>query len=99
MQVNIPNNADPIPALDKMLTHFMCLQEIKFKIPDKVQIMMLLTKAPPSMEVIIQVLCVDESKIDIHFMVMEMSLRQTRKQLHQEIGVQENVRRNFYNHF
>ena len=64
MNVTIPNNGDPSPALDKMLTHFIRLKEIKFEISDKVQLMMILAKAPPSMEVVVQALCRDKAKLE-----------------------------------
>ena len=65
MEVKIPNNGNPSQALDKMITHFIRLKEIGFTIPNNIQIMMLLAKAPPSMEVIVQVLCQDEEKMKI----------------------------------
>jgi len=57
METNIPNNSNPSQALDKLLTHFIRLKEIGFKLPKNVQVMMLLAKAPPTMEVVTQALC------------------------------------------
>jgi len=64
INTTIPNNADPSIALDKMLTHFIRLKQIGFEIPDKVQVMMILAKAPPSFEVTVQALCMESDKLD-----------------------------------
>ena len=64
MQTNIPHNGDPSHALDKILTHFIRLKEFECEIPDKIQKMMLLAKAPPSMEVVTQALYADDSKLE-----------------------------------
>ena len=64
MQTNIPHNGDPSHALDKILTHFIRLKKFECEIPDKIQKMMLLAKAPPSMEVVTQALCADETKLE-----------------------------------
>ena len=56
MDTAIPNNSDPSPAIDKILSHFIRLKDMKFEIPTKVQVMMLLAKAPSSMEPIIQMM-------------------------------------------
>jgi len=64
MQTIIPHNGDPSHALDKILTHFIRLKEFECEIPDKIQKMMLLAKAPPSMEVVTQALCADDSKLE-----------------------------------
>ena len=55
MNTNIPSNADPRPAIDKILTHFTRLREHKLDIPKQLKVLMLLSKAPPSMEVMVQV--------------------------------------------
>jgi len=55
MDTNIPNNSDPSPSLDKMMAHFTRLRDIRFEIAPKVQAMMILAKAPASMETIVQV--------------------------------------------
>ena len=57
MTTTIPDKQDPSPALSKIMSHFIRLKEIGFEIPNNVQVMMLLAKAPPSMEVIVQALC------------------------------------------
>ena len=60
MNVTIPDKQDPSPALSKIMSHFIRLKEIGFEIPDNVQVMMLIAKAPPSMEVIVQAFCADK---------------------------------------
>ena len=68
MDTVIPNGSDPSPALDKIMSHFVHLQEMRWEIPVKVQGMMILAKAPPSMESIVQMLSAvarDESTEDL----------------------------------
>jgi len=55
MDTNIPNNSDPSPSLDKMMAHFTRLRDLRFELAPKVQAMMILAKAPASMETIVQV--------------------------------------------
>jgi len=55
MDTNIPNNSDPSPSLDKMMAHFTRLRDLRFELAPKVQAMMILAKAPISMETIVQV--------------------------------------------
>ena len=55
MNTNIPSNADPRPAINKILAHFTRLREHKLNIPEQLKVLMLLSKAPPSMEVMVQV--------------------------------------------
>jgi len=57
MDTAIPNNSDPQPALNKMQAHFTRLKDIGLEIPDSVQAMMYLAKAPQSMETMVQVFC------------------------------------------
>jgi hypothetical protein len=68
MQTVIPNGQDPSKALDKMMAHFTCLEQMKWQIPKKIQGMMLLSKAPASMEAIIQLISTksdpDDSDVD-----------------------------------
>ena len=54
MNTTIPSNSDPSPSLDKMKAHFMCLCEQGFEIPEKIQAMMILCKAPAQMETVVQ---------------------------------------------
>ena len=54
MDTVIPNGSDPSPALDKMAVHFVRLKESNLEVPVKIQCMMLLAKAPLSMESAVQ---------------------------------------------
>ena len=54
MDTVIPAHQDPFPAINKILTHFIRLKEIGFKLSEKVQVMMFLVKCPSTMETIIQ---------------------------------------------
>ena len=56
MDTVIPNGSDPNPSLDKILAHFTVLAQMKWDIPDKVKAMILLAKAPASMESIVQLM-------------------------------------------
>ena len=56
MDTQIPNNSDPSPAIDKIMAHHTCLTEMKWDLPKKVLCMMLLSKAPPSMETTVQMI-------------------------------------------
>ena len=53
MDTRIPDNQDPYPSVDKILTHFMCLKDISFELSEKIQVMMLLVKCPSMMETIV----------------------------------------------
>ena len=50
MDTVIPNGVDPSPALDKIMSHHARLTNMECEIPKKILSMMLLAKAPPSME-------------------------------------------------
>src|SRR5258708_3222483 len=54
MDMAIPNGSDPSLALDKIISHFVRLKTINWEIPAKVQAMMIMSKAPPSMESVVQ---------------------------------------------
>ena len=54
MDTVIPNGVDPSPALDKIMSHYVCLNNMDCEIPKKILSMMLLAKAPASMETIVQ---------------------------------------------
>ena len=56
MDTQIPNNSDPSPAIDKIMAHHTHLSEMKWDLPKKVLAMMMLSKAPPSMEVMVQMI-------------------------------------------
>jgi hypothetical protein len=61
MDTVIPNGADPGPALDKILAHFTQLKRQKWKIANNVKAMMILSKAPASMEATVQIVCMATS--------------------------------------
>ncbi|KAF9226997.1 hypothetical protein BS17DRAFT_813937 [Gyrodon lividus] len=46
MDTTIPENQCPAPTFSKMTVHFAHLKEFKYKVPDKVQVMIVLTKVP-----------------------------------------------------
>ena len=54
MDTVIPNGVDPSPALDKIMFHYVHLNKMDWEIPKKVVAMMLIAKAPSSMESIVQ---------------------------------------------
>ena len=54
MDTVIPGGIDPSLALDKIMSHFICLNKMDWEIPKKVVAMMLIAKAPSSMESIVQ---------------------------------------------
>src|SRR5258708_29215364 len=55
MDTAIPNGCDRGPALDKIMSHFVRLKSMKWDIPRNVKGMMILSKAPQSMEAVVQV--------------------------------------------
>ena len=54
MDTVIPNGVDQSPALDKIMSHYAHLTNMDWEIPKKILAMMLLSKAPSSMETIVQ---------------------------------------------
>jgi len=56
METVIPNGSDPSPSLDKIMAHHIRLKEMEYEISDKVLAMMILAKAPPSMESVVQLM-------------------------------------------
>ena len=57
MDTTIPNGVDLGPALDKIMSHYVCLNKMEWEIPKKFMAMMLIVKAPSSMESIVQLYC------------------------------------------
>jgi hypothetical protein len=57
LDIQIPANADPIPAIDKILAHFGRLAEAQAEIPDFIKAMMILTRMPPSYDYLAQIIC------------------------------------------
>ena len=56
METVIPNGSDPSPSLDKIMAHHIRLKEMDYQISDKVLAMMILAKAPSTMESIVQLM-------------------------------------------
>ena len=54
MDTVIPNGVDPSPALDKIMSHHVRLTNMECEIPKKILSLMLLAKAPSSMETVVQ---------------------------------------------
>ena len=54
MDTVIPNAVDPSPALDKIISHYTCLNKMEWEIPKKIVAMMIIAKALSSMESIVQ---------------------------------------------
>jgi len=59
MNTFIPPNSNPAPALDKIMTHFARLLDVEMAIPSNVQSMIILAKAPPAYEMVVQSFCAD----------------------------------------
>ncbi|KAF9228900.1 hypothetical protein BS17DRAFT_812847 [Gyrodon lividus] len=56
MDTTIPENQHPAPAFSKMTAHFVHLKEFKYKVPNKVQVMIVLAKIRRYMDTIAQLL-------------------------------------------
>ena len=54
MDTVIPNAVDPSPALDKIMSHYTRLNKMEWEIPKKIVAMMIIVKAPSSIESIVQ---------------------------------------------
>ena len=54
MDTVIPGGVDPSPALDKIMSHYIRLKKMDWEISKKVVAMMIIAKAPSSMESIVQ---------------------------------------------
>jgi hypothetical protein len=57
MDTVIPNGVDPSPALAKIQAHFSQLERLKWKIPSHIKGLMMLAKAPSTMETTVQLMC------------------------------------------
>ena len=53
---SIPAGSHPPPVITKMLSHFAYLKDAGFEFPANVQVMVILCKLPPTMEVVAQIL-------------------------------------------
>ena len=56
LSMTIPTGSHPAPAITKMLSHFTYLKDAGFEFPANVQVMIILCKLPPTMEVVAQIL-------------------------------------------
>ena len=56
LSTTIPASSHPTPAITKMLSHFAYLKDTGFEFPANMQVMIILCKLPPAMEVITQIL-------------------------------------------
>ena len=78
MDTVIPNGSDPNPTIDKILSHFTRLEHMKWDIPEKIRAMILLAKAPISMDSLIQIIAQgvqeDDKKLKLDIVVKTMSL-------------------------
>ena len=54
INILIPENTDPTPAVNTMMAHFSRLEEMKFEVPVKIQCLILLARLPSSMDYIVQ---------------------------------------------
>ena len=54
INVLIPENADPTPVVNAMMSHFSRLEETKFEVPARIQFLILLARLPSSMDYIVQ---------------------------------------------
>jgi len=54
INVKIPENADPTPAINTLISHFGNLESMNFKVPHKIQLLLLLAQLPPSMDYVAQ---------------------------------------------
>ena len=62
LETRIPDHQDPRPAMDKIMSHFHTLGNMGFDIPMEVKSMMVIAKAPKSMESVVQLLASETSK-------------------------------------
>ena len=65
LETKIPDGQDPCPAINKIMAHFTTLIGFGFDIPHEVKSMMLIAKAPKSMEAVVQLMAseTDRSKL------------------------------------
>jgi len=94
IKTQIKDNQDPSPAFDKILTHFLRLKEQDFEIPEKVQVMMIIAKCPPSMETIVQLFTADGKFKDITIEKLANHLRQSWLASTRQGGINSNYHQN-----
>ena len=64
MDTTLQNNADPSPALDKIMAHAIRLKNMQFDIPNHVLAMVIVSKMPPSMEMVAQMTMIASKEKD-----------------------------------
>jgi len=74
IETKIPNNSDPSLAIDKFAAHFGRLAENGVIIEDHLQGMMLLSKLPPSMDAIAQLMCQENDIKKITILVIRRAI-------------------------
>jgi len=74
IETKIPDNTDPYLAVDKFTAHFGRLAENGVIIEDHLQGMMLLSKLPPSMEAIAQLMCQESDIKKITILVIRRAI-------------------------
>lgn len=57
VQITIPDNSDPSLALNRLKNNFMRLYDAGCAVPDTIQCLLLLSKLPPSMSNLAQLIC------------------------------------------
>ena len=57
MTTTIPDNSDPSFALEKIISHFMRMSTAKCVVPEHLKAMILISKMPPSLTALIQLIC------------------------------------------
>ena len=90
MTTTIPNNSDPSFALEKIVSHFTWMATSKCVLPEHLKAMILISKMPPSMTALIQLVCQTDDinklncdkikKMIIHGWEQKLSNRSTRPQ-------------------
>jgi len=74
IETKIPNNTDLSLAVDKFAAHFGRLAENGVMVEDHLQGMMLLSKLPPSMEAIAQLMCQESDIKKITILVVHRAI-------------------------
>ena len=67
MNTSIPRNSDPSLAIEKICSHFMRMATSSCTLPEHLKVMILISKMPPSMTALIQLICQtdDVEKLDV----------------------------------
>jgi len=94
VDTQLKDNQDPSPAFDKIITHFLCLKELGFTVPDNVQVMMVVAKCPPSMETLVQLVAAEEKWKSITVDKLSVMLRQSWQASTRQGGTNSNYRQN-----